>query len=67
MNSKYKKYILKSKYTFQVIRNNKVYIFIRNRNYTYFYDGNKCIIVDGKDNKITTSKDKIEKYFRIIG
>lgn len=67
MNSTYKQCLLQSKYTFQVIRNNESYIFVRNRNYSCFHDNKKYIVVDGKDNEVITSKDKVEKYFNIIG
>ena len=67
MNSKYKQCLLKSKCTFQFVRNNESYIFVRNRNYSCFHNEEKYIIIDGKDNKITVPKDEIERYFRIIG
>ena len=68
MNNKYKRrYIVKAVRSFQMTQNNKSYIFVRGRTYNCFYDKSNYILLDGKDDKITVSKDEIERYFRIIG
>ena len=67
MNNKYKRYIVKAVRSFQIIQNNKSYIFVRGRIYNCFYDKYNYILLDGKDNEIIVSKDEIDKYFRIIG
>ena len=67
MNNKYQRHIIKAIRSFQIIQNNKSYIFVRGRIYNCFYDKSNYILLDGKDNKIIVSKDEIERYFRIIG
>ena len=59
--------MLKALNSFQIMRDNESYIFIRNRTYNCLYNKNNYILYDGKDNKIVIKKEIIDKYFEIIG
>ena len=67
MNTTHKNHMLKALYSFQIMRDNESYIFVRNRIYNCVYNKNNYILFDGKDNRIVTKKEIIDKYFEIIG
>ena len=67
MNTTHKNHMLKALYSFQIMRDNESYIFIRNRTYSCLYDKNDYILSDGKDDEIIIGKEVIDKYFEVIG